>query len=156
MSEAKKDRGVTARWSLLSRRRNTPIFNPVLTNDENWLLYEAPKRCRHCLSSRDPVPQTTRQILHTCNIVLCNRWTSRQVVHYKLLLLAITADLYSQQFKHLQQTLQQKKPALANRKGVLLFLIDKRGHIMYWWSGILCSDLSRIRCVIYRFPRTLN
>ncbi|GFW26789.1 histone-lysine N-methyltransferase SETMAR [Trichonephila clavipes] len=41
----------------------------------------------------------------------------------------VTADLYSQQFERVQQTLHQKEPVLVNRTGVLLLHDKSRPHV---------------------------
>ncbi|GFX01494.1 histone-lysine N-methyltransferase SETMAR [Trichonephila clavipes] len=63
--------------------------------------------------------------------MLCVWWTCRKVVHYELLLTGqtVTADLYSQQMKHVQQALHQKEPSLVNRKGVLLLHDNAKPHV---------------------------
>lgn len=46
LSESNKQRE-TARFLLLSRHRNIPIFDRVRTIEEKWVLYDTPKRARH-------------------------------------------------------------------------------------------------------------
>ena len=69
--------------------------------------------------------------MHPRKIMLCVWWTSRQVVHYELLRMGqtVTGDLYSQQLERVQQALQQKEPALVNRKGVLFLHDNARPHV---------------------------
>ena len=126
-----KKQRVAACMSLLSRHRTASIFNRVLTSDEKWVLYDTPKRSKHWLSSQDTVPHTARPPMHPRKIMLCIWWTSRQVVHYELLPTGqtVTAVLYSQQLERVQQALQQKEPALVNRKGVLFLHDNARPHI---------------------------
>ncbi|GFX14830.1 uncharacterized protein TNCV_1485721 [Trichonephila clavipes] len=82
-------------------------------------------------------------------VMLCVWWTCRQVVHYELQPTSqtVTANLYSQQLERLQQALHQKKPALINRKGVLL-LHDNARPMSRGWPGIRCSDLVGRFCAI--------
>ena len=126
-----KKQRVAACMSLLSRHRTASIFNRVLTSDEKWVLYDTPKRSKHWLSSQDTVPHTARPPMHPRKIMLCIWWTSRQVVHYELLPTGqtVTAVLYSQQLERVQQALQQKEPALVNRKVVLFLHDNARPHI---------------------------
>lgn len=129
--EVHKQQRVAACMSLLTRHRTASIFNRVLTSDEKWVLYDTPKRSKHWLSPQDTVPHTTRPPMHPRKIMLCVWWTSRQVVHYELLPTGqtVTADLYSQQLERVQQALQQKEPALVNRKGVLFLHDNARPHV---------------------------
>ncbi|GFV66190.1 histone-lysine N-methyltransferase SETMAR [Trichonephila clavipes] len=95
----------------------------VHKHDENWVLYDTPKRSKHWLSSPDTVPHSAKPAMHPRKIMLCVWWTCREVVHYELLPtdLTVTADLYSQQLERVQQALHQKEPALVNRLSPLLF-----------------------------------
>src|SRR5215813_7550181 len=118
--------------SLLFCHRTASIFNRVLTSDEKWVLYDTPKRSKHWLSRQDTVPHSSRPPMHPRKIMLCVWWTSRQIVHYELLRMGqtVTADLYSQQLERVQQALEQKEPALVNRKGVLFLHDNARPHVV--------------------------
>lgn len=131
LSDANKQQRVAACLSLLTRHRNASIFDRILTSDEKWVQYDTPKRFKHWLSPRDPVPHAARPSLHPRKIMLCIWWTSRQVVHYELLSVGqtITAGLYSQQLERVHQALMHKEPALVNRKGVLLLHDNARPHV---------------------------
>jgi len=58
LSAANKEQRVTGCLSMLTQHLNTPIFDRLLTGDKNWVLYDTPKRTRHSLSPREPVPHT--------------------------------------------------------------------------------------------------
>ena len=63
--------------------------------------------------------------------MLCIWWDIRGVVHWELLdsNLTITADIYCQQLDRLNQELVRNRPALINRKGVILQHDNARPHI---------------------------
>jgi len=131
LSAANKEQRVTTCLSLLNRHLNTPIFDRLLTGNEKWVLYDTPNRTRHCLSTRDPVPHTSRPPLNPRKVMLSVWWTCRQVVHYELIPpgKTITADLYLQQLQRVHRALRQKKPTLVNRKDVLVLHDNAKSHV---------------------------
>ncbi|GFX58976.1 histone-lysine N-methyltransferase SETMAR [Trichonephila clavipes] len=69
--EVHKQQRVAACLSLLSHHLSASIFNRVLTSDEKWVLYDKPKRSKHCLSPQDTVPHSERPPMHPRKIMLC-------------------------------------------------------------------------------------
>ena len=108
--------------SLLSRLRKKPFLDRVLTCDEKWVLYEAPRRRYHWLASHEPVPKQPKPALHQKKVLLCVWWTARGIVHRELLPAGqtINATVYCQQLSRVHEKLKTLEPALLNRKGVLL------------------------------------
>ena len=76
-----------------------------------------------------PVP-TPRPELHQKKVLLSVWWDIRGVVHLELLEPGhtITAEVYCQQLERLKLAIDQKRPALANRRGVVFHHDNARPH----------------------------
>ena len=63
-------------------------------------------------------------------ILLSVWWDMHGIIHFELLGMnqTITAEVYCQQLQRLKTALEQKRPALINRKGVLFHQDNARPH----------------------------
>ncbi|GFW17719.1 histone-lysine N-methyltransferase SETMAR [Trichonephila clavipes] len=60
--------------NLLLQWYNTePFFDHLITADEEWVLYDNPKRKRQWLSPNEPPRRTAKPGLHPIKALLCNR-----------------------------------------------------------------------------------
>jgi histone-lysine N-methyltransferase SETMAR len=108
--------------SLLSRQRNDPFLDRLLTCDEKWVLYDTPRRRHHWFAPHEPVPKQPKPPLYPKKIMLCVWWTARGIVHRELLPAGqtVNATVYSGQLERVHKELKTKEPALVARKGVVL------------------------------------
>lgn len=111
--------------SLLKRNENHPFLKQLVTGDEKWISYDNVKRKRSWLQPGEPVPTTSKAEVHQKKILLSVWWDFKGIVYFELLSrkATINSDIYCQQLTKLNKALQQKRPALVNRKGVV-FLHD--------------------------------
>jgi [histone H3]-lysine36 N-dimethyltransferase SETMAR len=129
LSLANREHRVDICSSLLSRQENDPFLGRVVTGDEKWVLYVNVKRKKQWLSrGQKPLP-TPKSGLHPVKVMLCVWWDKDGIIHFELLdsNLTVTSDVYCQQLERLRQALVKKRPALVNRKGIIL-LHDKPDH----------------------------
>lgn len=115
---------------LLKRNEIDPFLKQVITGDEKWIKYENKKRRRSWTKAGDP-PQTTSKPGLTANkVMLSVWWDCKGIVHYEVLEPGQTIDsaLYCQQLTRLQQAIQNKRPELVNRKGVIFHHDNARPH----------------------------
>jgi [histone H3]-lysine36 N-dimethyltransferase SETMAR len=115
---------------LLARFQLDPFLKRIVTGDEKWVLYVNVTRKRQWLSpTKKPVP-TPKPGLHPKKVLLCVWWDMDGLIYYELLNQnqTITADVYCQQLDKLRLSLATKRPALANRKGVILQQDNARPH----------------------------
>lgn len=113
--------------ALLSRSRTNPFFDRLITGDEKWVLYVNNKRDRQWLSpNQRPLP-TVKRGRHPKKVLLSVWWGINGIVHWELLNdnQTINAELYAQQLERLGQNI---RPALTNRKGVVLQHDNARPH----------------------------
>ena len=101
-----------------------------MTGDEKWVLYKNTQRKRQWLD-RDQSPQPVpKQGLHPKKVMLSLWLDMRGLIHYELLEpnQTITAVKYCSQLDDLRTALSKKRPALLNRKGVVLQHDNARPH----------------------------
>ena len=116
--------------SLLARNEVNPFLRRIITGDEKWVLYVNVERKKQWLSpSQTPIP-TPKAGLHPKKVLLCVWWDLEGVVHFELLDMnqTINAELYCQQLDRLKAAIDLKRPALANRRGVILQQDNARPH----------------------------
>jgi [histone H3]-lysine36 N-dimethyltransferase SETMAR len=115
---------------LMTRQERKPFLHRVVTGDEKWIFYINNKRKKQWLScGQTPVP-TSKFRPHSRKALLCVWWDNIGVIHFEVLepKQTITADFYYQQLERLNEALIQKRPALINRKRVILQHDNARPH----------------------------
>lgn len=130
LTEYNKNQRLTISNALLTRQKNEPFLHRVVTGDEKWVLYSNNKRQNQWLSpGQRPIP-TPQNGLHPKKVLLCVWWDYIGIIHFELLQpgQTITSEFYCQQLDRLHQQLTIKRPALLNRKGVILQLDNARPH----------------------------
>ena len=116
--------------SLLIRYEKEPFLHSLVTGDEKWVLYENPV-CRKQYLSRGEKPlKTPKPGLHPKKALLCVWWDHIGIIHFEMLEMGqtITADIYCQQLERLHEALIVKRPAVVNRRGVILHQDNARPH----------------------------
>lgn len=116
--------------ALITRNQNEHFLHRIVTGDEKWVLYRNCKRSRQWLSTgQTPIP-TAKDGLHPKKVLLSVWWDSLGIIHYELMPpgQTITGEVYRQQLTRLNEALSQKRPALVNRKGVILLHDNARPH----------------------------
>ncbi|KAL9925456.1 histone-lysine N-methyltransferase SETMAR-like [Glossina fuscipes fuscipes] len=98
--------------ALAKRNEIDPFLKRMVT--EKWITYDNPVRKRSWSKSGE-APQTAKKVL------LCIWWDWKGIIYYELLPYGqtINSDLYCQQLDRLKIAIDQKRPELANRRGVV-------------------------------------
>ena len=131
LSDQNRVQRATIAASLLARNTTQPFLDRIVTGDEKWVLNANIKKKRQWLSSgRTPGP-TPKPGLHPKKIMLCIWCDIRGVVHWELLdpKVRINSEIYCQQLTRLNETLVNNRPALVNRKGVILQHDNAKPHV---------------------------
>ena len=128
--------------SLHSRERQAPFLNRLITGDEKWVLYHNVQRRRQWVSAGEPAIPQARRGLHPRKVLLCIWWDILGVVYFELLQpnQTITAEVYCRQLQSLSAALQEKRPSLANRKGVVFHQDNARPHT----ARITCAKIEEL------------
>lgn len=122
---------VTICSALLSRNNNERFLNRIVTGDEKWVLYVNVRRKRQWLNASEQALPKAKADLHQKKVMLCVWWDNKGILYFELLPnnLTINAEVYASQLQHLQDSLVKKRPALVNRKGVILLHDNARPHV---------------------------
>lgn len=114
----------------LKRNEFDPFLKRIVTGDEKWIVYNNIDRKRSW-SKRDEPPQTTSKAkLHQKKIMLSVWWDWKGVVYFELLPRnqTINSDVHCRQLSKLNAAIKEKRPELANRKGVIFHHDNDRPH----------------------------
>lgn len=117
--------------SLLLRNSNEPFLSRLITGDEKWIRYNNQVRKRAYVQPGTSAPTLPKPDLHQKKLMLCLWWDIKGPVYYELLKpgQTITADRYIQQLVKLNEAITKKRPALANRKGIVFHQDNARPHV---------------------------
>lgn len=114
----------------LKRNENDPFLKRIITGDEKWVTYNNIVRKRSW-SRRDELAQTiSKPELHAKKIMLSVWWDYKGVVYFELLPRnqTINSNIYCQQLTKLNEAVKEKRPELANRKGIVFHHDNARPH----------------------------
>lgn len=116
--------------SLLARNKIEPFLNRMLTGDEKWITYNNIVRKRAYCEPGKPSPSTSKPNLTLNKRMLCIWWNIRGPIHYELLKPneKLNSEKYCQQLDNLKTAVQKKRPAMFNRKEIILHHDNARPH----------------------------
>lgn len=117
--------------SLLSRQKHEAFLERIVTGNEKWVCYANVRRRKQWLRpGQKPLPDVKSEV-HPRKIMLCIWWDMKGVICFELMDInqTITAEVYSQQLRWLQDVLYEKRPDLADRKDVILLHDNARPHV---------------------------
>ena len=107
--------------SLLARNKIEPFLNRMITGDEKWITYNNIVRKRAYCEPGKPSPSTSKPNF-TLNKRMCILWDIRGPIHYELLKPneKLNSEKHCQQLDNLKTVVQKKRPAMFNRKDMIL------------------------------------
>jgi len=116
--------------SLLNRNKIDPFLKRMVTGDEKWVTYDNVKRKRSWSNRDEPAQTVAKPGLTIRKVLLCVWWDWQGIIYYELLPYGQTlnSDLYCQQLDRLKEAIAQKRPALANRRGIVFHQDNARPH----------------------------
>ena len=116
--------------SLLNRNKIDPFLKRMITGDEKWVTYDNVKRKRSWSKGSEPAQTVAKPGLTARKVLLCVWWDWQGIIHHELLPYGQTlnSDLYCQQLDRLKEAIDQKRPALANRRGIVFHQDNARPH----------------------------
>ena len=89
----------------------------MVTGDEKWVIYENVKRKR----SWSTANEAAKPVLTARKVLLCVWWDWQGILYYELLPYGQTLNsaLYCEQLDRLKLAIEQKRPALVNRRRIV-------------------------------------
>ncbi|XP_035723709.1 histone-lysine N-methyltransferase SETMAR-like [Vespa mandarinia] len=116
--------------SLLKRHENDPFLKRIITGDEKWVVYNNVKRKRSWRKKDEPAQRISKVNIHQKKVMLSVWWYFKGIVFFEILPdnTIINSEVYCHQLDKLNDALQQKRPELINRKGVVFHQDNARPH----------------------------
>ena len=98
--------------------------------DEKWVVYNNIKWKRSWSRPREPVQTTSKAGIHQKKILLSVWWDYKGIVYFELLPpnRTINSVVYIEQLTKLNNAVEEKRPKLTNRKGVVFHHDNARLH----------------------------
>ncbi|KAG6798618.1 teneurin-m isoform X2 [Apis mellifera caucasica] len=115
---------------LKKRNENDPFLKQVITGDEKWVVYNNIKRKRWWSRPREPARTTSKAGIRRKKVLLSVWWDYEGIVYFELLPpnRTINSVVYIEQLTKLNNAVEEKRPELTNRKGVVFHRDDARPH----------------------------
>ncbi|XP_029669357.1 histone-lysine N-methyltransferase SETMAR-like [Formica exsecta] len=131
LTERNKLNRMTVALSLLERNKKKPFLDRMVTGDEKWILYKNVQRKRTWKTAAEGAEPVAKAGLHPMKVLLCVWWDRKGIIYFELLRRGetITADKYCEQLTRLAAAIREKRPILANRKGVIFHHDNARPHV---------------------------
>ncbi|KAF2348156.1 Transposase type 1, partial [Trinorchestia longiramus] len=93
----------------------------IVTGDEKWIIYRNVQRKQSWSKRHEPPLAIPKVDLHPKEVMLCVWWDWKGILYYELLPSnqSINSEKYCSQLDDLEAAIREKRPELANRKGVV-------------------------------------
>lgn len=116
--------------ALAKRNEIDPFLKRMVTGDEKWVTYDNIVRKRSWSKRGEAAQTVAKPGLTARKVLLCIWWDLKGIIYYELLPYGQTlnSDLYCQQLDRLKLAIDQKRPELANRRGVVFHQDNARPH----------------------------
>ncbi|GFU77464.1 mariner Mos1 transposase [Trichonephila clavipes] len=102
----------------------------MVTGDDKWVTYDNIVRKRSWSKRGEAAQTVAKPGLMARNFLLCIWWNWKGIIYYELLPYGQTlnSDIYCQQLDRLKLVIDQKRPELVNRRGVVFHQDNARPH----------------------------
>ncbi|GFW06318.1 histone-lysine N-methyltransferase SETMAR [Trichonephila clavipes] len=112
---------------LKKRNENDPFLKRLITGDEKWVVYNNIKRKRSWSQLKQ---HTSKADIHQKKFLLSVWWDYKGIVYFELLPSnrTINSNVYIEQLTKLNNAVEEKRPELTNRKGVVFHHDNARPH----------------------------
>ncbi|CAK9832788.1 Histone-lysine N-methyltransferase SETMAR [Anthophora retusa] len=116
--------------SLLKRNEIDPFLKSLIIGDEKWIVYNNVNRKRSWVMQDEPAQTTSKAEIHLKKIMLSVWWDYKETLYFELMPQnqTINSNVYVQQLAKLNDAIQEKRPVLSNRKGVVFHHDNAKPH----------------------------
>ena len=130
---------------LKKRNENDPFLKRLITGDEKWVVYNNIKRKRSRSRPREPAQTTSKAGIGRKKILLSVWWDYEGIVYFEPPNRTINSVVYIEQLTKLNNAVEEKRPELTNRKGVVFHHDNARPHtslvkIIGAWLGCFATS----------------
>jgi len=144
--------------SLYATRR--PFLKQVVTGDKKWIIYNNVERKKSWGKRNEPPLATPspKAGLHPKKVMLCVWWDWKGILYYELLPNneTINSEKYCSQLDELKTAIEQKRPKIANRKGIVFHQDNARSHVFDNSTKVVGAPLAcSTPSTIFTKPRAL-
>ncbi|GFU83569.1 histone-lysine N-methyltransferase SETMAR [Trichonephila clavipes] len=126
---------------LAKRNENDPFLKRMLTGDKKGVTYDNFVRKRSWSKRGEAAQTVVKPGLTARKALLCVWWDWKGIISFELLPYGQTlnSDLYCQQLDRLKLAIDQKRPELANKRGVVFLQDNARPHTFVVTRQKLCE-----------------
>ncbi|GFW70985.1 histone-lysine N-methyltransferase SETMAR [Trichonephila clavipes] len=119
--ELKETQHINSCHLLKKSNENSPFLKRLITGDEKWVIYNNIKRKRSWSRPGEPTQTISKADIHQKQVLLSVWWDYKGIVYFELLPSnrTINIDVYFEQLTKLNNVVEEKRPELTNRKGVV-------------------------------------
>ena len=116
--------------SLLKRSETDPFLKRIIKDNEKWVVYDNVVRKRSYSKRNEPAQSTSKADIHQKKVMLGVWWDLKGIVYFELLPRnqTINSNVYYCQLMKLDKEMNEKRPELATRKGVIFHQDNVRPH----------------------------
>ncbi|GFW94977.1 histone-lysine N-methyltransferase SETMAR [Trichonephila clavipes] len=108
--------------ALAKRNEIDPFLKRMVTGNEKWVTYDNIVLKRSWSKRGEAAQTVAKPGLKARKVLLCVWWDCKGIIYYELLpcdkIQTQNSNIYCQQLHLLKLALDQKRPELANRRGV--------------------------------------
>ena len=124
---------------LKKHNENDPFLKRLIIGDEKWVVYNNIKRKRSWSKPREPAQTTSKTGIHQKKVLLSVWWDYKGIVYFELLPpnRTINSVVYIEQLMKLNNTVEEKRPELTNRKCCIPSWQCKATHIFDYSAKII-------------------
>ncbi|GFW99112.1 histone-lysine N-methyltransferase SETMAR [Trichonephila clavipes] len=116
--------------ALVKRNEIDPFLKREVTEGEKWVTCDNIVRKRLGSKRGEAAQMVAKPALTIRKVLLCIWWDWKGIIYYELLRYGQTlnSDIYCQPLDRLKLVIDQKRPELANRRGVAFHQDNARPH----------------------------
>ena len=131
LSEEQRNRRYEISSALLLRNETDPFLDRIVTCDEKWIMYDNRRRSAQWVDSDESPKVFAKPELHQKKVMVTVWWCSLGIIHHSFLPPgeSITAEKYCIEIEEMMKKLKDIRPALVNRRRVLLLHDNARPHV---------------------------